>query len=606
MKKILISIAAMAVIAFALIFVGLAYRNAQIEKLENDISLISDQLIKDLDTRQKISQLFMLYYPLDHLDAIREYYPGTIFINRSNIPENKDGSQNLELLSIQIQQINREYLEKGIPAPLYSIDQEGGHVRRIKSGITEFPSQMATGEAVLETGHTDLPMLGGFYTCRQLKKLGIQWPLTPVADVQTNPENPVIGVRSFGSDPEEVSRMVSQYLTGLHTARCSGTIKHFPGHGDTNQDSHKTLPYINRDIDSLHAVELYPFRETISGKNPPHAIMTAHVVFSGIAQGPATLSKEWLTDLIRNQWNFEGLIVTDDLAMEAIPIYQKNHPEIKNTAFSSFKAGSDILLFIGTREETRDMVNGFINIYQSLNAADKAVFEQRIDQSLKRLIKRKIKLGVLDNLISIKMNSWEPYLQEAATLVLKHSSETDQNINRIESQLALAEKINQFASSKGIKTLLSGEAFPDDIAELPLYSNLSSESLNNIVDQMPATDSENQIQEITRQGTQIKHNLSAQPLTTINQTGCTMGCVVIYTQWKDLCSALPPVNHRKKDSIYIIYTTANPFPASSVKKCIGENDILITTFSHTPQSINSLIELYLSGKEPPAAKVTYH
>ena len=169
--------------------------------------------------------------------------------------------------------------------------------------------------------------------------MGINMNLAPVLDINTNPSNPIIGNRAFGTSPAEVSELGSATIKGLQDHHIIACGKHFPGHGDTAADSHKELPVVSVSAATIHDRELSPFREAINVGVA--SIMTAHVVFPALEdRTPATLSHKILTDLLRHQLQFDGLILTDDLEMQAILA----HHRIDEAAIQAFHAGADILL----------------------------------------------------------------------------------------------------------------------------------------------------------------------------------------------------------------------------------------------------------------------
>lgn len=212
--------------------------------------------------------------------------------------------------------LQREAKEAGYTSPLLiCIDQENGVVRRLGEGTTIIPGAMLLGA----TKDPLLAQQAGFLTGKELKALGINWNLAPVVDVNNNPANPVIGVRSFGENPMEVAEMAKHSMVGMQEAGIATTLKHFPGHGDTSVDSHLDLPVIAHDLDRLHEVELVPFK-TCMGAGAD-AIMSAHVYFPALereANVPATLSRAVITGLLREQLGFEGVITTDCMEMDAI------------------------------------------------------------------------------------------------------------------------------------------------------------------------------------------------------------------------------------------------------------------------------------------------
>ena len=213
----------------------------------------------------------------------------------------------------QVKELNRELhslLPTSLP-PLLSVDQEGGRVLRIRD--TAWPPMRWLGNAndLALTQEVARAMAG------ELAAMGFNLDWAPVADVDSNPKNPIIGDRSFSSSPETVARHVLAYLDGLHAAGLMGTVKHFPGHGDTSVDSHLDLPRVEKELPDLEQCELLPFREAVAAG--VEIVMTAHVVFPEWDEElPATMSEPILRGWLRERMGHEGLIVSDDMEMGAI------------------------------------------------------------------------------------------------------------------------------------------------------------------------------------------------------------------------------------------------------------------------------------------------
>jgi beta-N-acetylhexosaminidase len=196
---------------------------------------------------------------------------------------------------------------------LVAVDQEGGTVQRLRRPLTEWPDMLAVGDA----GDPARTMAVGQAMGTELRALGIAWDLAPVLDVHSNPANPVIANRAFGRSPDAVISHALAFWGGLRAAGVLGCGKHFPGHGDTSTDSHHELPVVAHDVARLHAVELAPFTAAI--RRGAEALMSVHVMFPALDPAlPATLSRPILTDLLRGQLRFGGLVVSDDLGMKAV------------------------------------------------------------------------------------------------------------------------------------------------------------------------------------------------------------------------------------------------------------------------------------------------
>ncbi len=285
----------------------------------------------ELSLKQKIGQLFMCGFegtePAKEIgDLIRDYGVGGIIYFRRNL---KDAGQVREL-SDRLQQIS-EY-------PLFiAIDQEGGMVVRLEEGVTVMPGGMAQGAADNEALTREAAKLSG----AELREIGINMNFAPCLDVNNNPQNPVIGVRSYGEDSKRVAALGLAAIQGYKEGGVVAVAKHFPGHGDTAVDSHHALPVVPHGVDRLNEVELYPFRYAIERK--ADAIMTAHVVFPAYEPDsaiPATRSEPILTGLLRKELGFEGVIVTDCLEMNAI----SGTIGVARGAVDAIKAGADLIL----------------------------------------------------------------------------------------------------------------------------------------------------------------------------------------------------------------------------------------------------------------------
>ncbi len=310
----------------------------------------------ELDLRKKIGQLFMVGFDAltvnEHITRmILQYHVGGIILFRRNVQT----PEQVARLCRDLQEINATISD--IPL-LISIDQEGGMVMRVEHGVTPIPSAMAFQEA------------GSIEDCEQLshisaeemRQIGINMNLAPVLDVNNNPLNPVIGVRAFGEDPATVINYGMAAMRGIQSSGLVATVKHFPGHGDTSTDSHYAMPLVPHDRQRLDAMELPPFKAAIA--QGVHAIMTAHVVFPAIESEPnlpATLSKAVLTDLLRNEMRFNGVIITDCLEMAAI----SEGVGVAKGAVATLQAGADIVLVSHLEERQKAAIEAVIGAVES-------------------------------------------------------------------------------------------------------------------------------------------------------------------------------------------------------------------------------------------------
>jgi beta-N-acetylhexosaminidase len=303
---------------------------------------------------------------------------GGVILFSNNI---QDTNQLLNLLN----SLKSENLKNKIPLFL-SVDEEGGRVTRMPKEFRNFPTNKAIGkvnDAVLSysIGSTIAMEIGSF---------GFNMDFAPVLDVNSNSKNPVIGNRSFGADANIVSNLGIQTMKGIQSENIIPVVKHFPGHGDTSVDSHLGLPSVNNDLKRLKSLELIPFTEAI--KNNADAVMIAHILLPKIdSENPSSLSKIIITNILRGDLNFNGVIITDDMTMGAIV---KNY-NIGEAAVKSVKAGTDIVL----------VCHGYDNEVNVINALKNAISNgdisgQRIDESVYRILSLKQKYNLNDEIIN--------------------------------------------------------------------------------------------------------------------------------------------------------------------------------------------------------------
>jgi len=248
----------------------------------------------------------------------------------------------LDALVALTQELHRRAPD-GTPA-LIAIDQEGGPVQRVRAPATRWPP-MGAHDRLAPPDDAAIAELVGRALGDELAALGFDVDFAPVLDVHTNPANPIIGVRAFGTDAEAVARRALAFARGLDAAGVIACGKHFPGHGDTHTDSHLDLPRIDHGWERLERVELLPFRRAAAAGLP--MIMTAHVVFAALDPArPATLSEQVVTGLLRGKLGYRGVIVSDDLDMQAIA----GHMGADVAAVAAVRAGCDVLLLCNSEE----------------------------------------------------------------------------------------------------------------------------------------------------------------------------------------------------------------------------------------------------------------
>lgn len=248
----------------------------------------------------------------------------------------------------------------------------------IGGGGTSLPSLMAIGA----TRNAHYAYEFGRITAEEARAVGIHWTNSPVADVNINPNNPIINTRSFGEDPHAVAMLVDAYVRGLQSARVIATPKHFPGHGDTGEDTHMKLPLLPFDRTRLDSVEFVPFKAGISAG--AKAIMTAHIALPKIdpIQRPATLSPVIITDVLRGSLGFDGLVVTDGMTMQGVT--DNNTPE--EAAIKAIEAGIDEVLV------PEDFSKAYAGVLRAVQTG--RISRERLDQSVRRILSAKTWVGI--------------------------------------------------------------------------------------------------------------------------------------------------------------------------------------------------------------------
>jgi beta-N-acetylhexosaminidase len=262
-------------------------------------------------------------------------YGATVLFKR-NLVHGADELLDLDALIALARELHRRAPD-GTPA-LIALDQEGGLVQRVRAPATRWPPMIAHDQLSAPDDETTAEAVGRAMG-DELRALGFDIDFAPVLDVHTNPDNPIIGDRAFGRDATTVTRRALAFARGLDAAGLLACGKHFPGHGDTETDSHLELPRVDQPWDRLERVELAPFRAAAAARLP--MLMTAHVVFAALdPTRPATLSPPVITGLLRDKLGYQGVIVSDDLDMKAIAA----HLGAGDAAVRAIRAGCDVLL----------------------------------------------------------------------------------------------------------------------------------------------------------------------------------------------------------------------------------------------------------------------
>jgi beta-N-acetylhexosaminidase len=290
---------------------------------------------------------------------------------------------------------------------LFAADFERGLSMRL-SGATAFPAAMAFGAA----GGKDLARQFGRITAQESRAIGIQWNWFPVADVNSNPANPIINTRSFGEDPIQVGDLVAAYIEGARSAGMLTTVKHFPGHGDTDTDSHLTLARVNASVDRLDKVELVPFRAAIAAN--VDSVMTAHVTVPSVEPDPnrpASVSSKVITGMLKDQLGFKGLVVTDALDMGALMrVFSGTTAEISaQEAVEAIQAGNDMVII------PADLEGAYNGLLQAVRKG--TLPQRRIDASVLKILRLKASVGLDSNRL-VDLSSIDKEIARPANLAI--------------------------------------------------------------------------------------------------------------------------------------------------------------------------------------------
>ena len=332
----------------------------------------ADSLYAKLSMDERIGQLYIvaLYTNKDqnHISGVRKLVEqeriGGIILMQD------DAEQEIALVN--------EFQKKSRVPMLFGMDAEWGLYQRIKTAH-KFPWAMTLG--AIQDNNLVYEMASKI--AEDAKKMGIYWNFAPVVDVNTNPKNPIIGNRSFGSDVQNVIAKSLAYAQGLQDNGVLAAIKHFPGHGDTDVDSHLDLPVVKHSLERLNKIELAPFKALMDKKIG--GAMIAHLYVPQLERGkniPASISYDIVTNVLKNKFRYEGLVITDALNMNAVA---KKYPA-GELDLRAFKAGNDVLLF------SQDVPTGKKLIKEAIQKGE--ISEKRLEESVKKILKTKYLLGL--------------------------------------------------------------------------------------------------------------------------------------------------------------------------------------------------------------------
>lgn len=399
------------------------------------------QITNSLTSDELVGQTIHIAIPGKSVDEIaleemQKTKPGGVILFGKNL-----GKQNeITALTTDLQ---KTATKLNLPPLLISTDQEGGRVFRVQDGITMYPGAMAVGQ----TGKKEWGEIVGFVTSYELRKLGINFLFAPILDINNNPFNPVINTRSFGSDISRVSTVAVAYEEGARLGGALPVIKHFPGHGDTNVDSHLGLPVISKSYEELQSLELIPFQKAI--ENGAEAVMSAHIVYPMIDDTyPATLSKKILTDILREKLKFKGIIITDAMEMHAISKnYEKDKPGVL-----TILAGANIVLLTSWGETARKFKAQITKAYEmgeffyTKQSGEKG---DRLKEAVYLQIRKKLEMGLYDE------NSSTPDLYSENLKFLKHLKKLEESRDARYAELLTVGKRLKEVNSDSIKSFPS-------------------------------------------------------------------------------------------------------------------------------------------------------
>lgn len=355
----------------------------------------AEQTLKTLSVEEKVGQLFMLRLRVDWLKTrgpgylelrnnIRKYHIGSLAMSVPTEGRATTTSRRLETVTL----LNELQQKSDLPL-LIAGDFERGVLPAHLFGTTIFPHAMAFGAA----GNLKYAEEFGRITAQESRALGVHWNLFPVADVNSNPANPIIGTRAFGGDAQQVGDLVAAYIRGARENGMMSTAKHFPGHGNTATDSHLAVAMVDDDMQHLRAIDLPPFQKAI--KAGVDAVMTAHVRVLALDSDPgrvATTSPAIVTGLLKNKLGFKGIVVTDALDMAGLSqLYPKQPGRV---AVDAFMAGNDVLTM------PADLDACYRAMLEAIRTGE--ITQKRLDASVLKILQAKSSLGLdKDRLVDV-------------------------------------------------------------------------------------------------------------------------------------------------------------------------------------------------------------
>lgn len=498
-------------------------------------------------------------------NALEKQHLGGVILFAHNL----SGPKQIQALTTELQEIATE---SGHFPLFISIDQEGGRVERVTEGTTLFPGALALGQ----TDSPDEVQDAAFFSGYDLNNLGINLILAPVLDVNNNPDNPVINTRSFGTEPERVSKIGIAYAKGLSQSGSTHCIKHFPGHGDTSVDSHYALPVIRKSEQELEEVELIPFRRAI--EQGAEMVMTAHVIYTGVDRNqPATLSKKIVHGILREKLGFDGVVITDAMEMNAI---SRNFGP-GEAAVRAIEAGVDIILLTAENPSLTEMIQSVLAAVQSGR-----IPEESLNASVERQIRLKLKKGIYPHAKG-ESSPFEPLFEA-------QKKEIQTRYNQLIKKYKSPGALNRTLSEKAVRSM--GKVYPGldqkDGRDLPtvVYSSsreISPEAFMKEVSRDLPKLKWIQVSGLEDAWKKIQKNQSR------TQQASTVILEIGNREQRSWNRIVAEFETRFPKSRLIGVYSGNPFLVLS----IPEKGALIASFSRTPQSIRAPFRILLQGKK---------
>nr|WP_106781919.1 beta-N-acetylhexosaminidase [Lysinibacillus timonensis] len=338
-------------------------------------------LLRNMTLEEKIGQ--MIFAGVDgtsydkHAESlIHQYTIGGIIFNKLNLSSPEQ----------TVNYINKLKDENSLnPLPLFlGVDQEGGRVAKLPGNLTYIPDNLQIGKV----SNPEFSYEIGRTLAKEVNAFGFNMNFAPILDINSNPHNPVIGDRSFGNNAQLVTKLGIATMKGIQSENTIAVVKHFPGHGDTATDSHLELPTVNKTLEELQQLELIPFKEAIH--EGADVVMIAHILLPEIDEkNPSSMSEVIISDILRNQLHFEGVVMTDDMTMQAIT----NHYDIGLASVQSIRAGSDIIMIAHNYDNVSTVMK---HIKDAVSTGE--ISEERINESVLRIIQLKQKYKLDDSL----------------------------------------------------------------------------------------------------------------------------------------------------------------------------------------------------------------